>query len=76
MSTPARFTFHHPAAELRGTAPALREVRDASTGKPLGLLNRCLGGYVLRDLDGRKLDTVWLDDRMTAAAILARTVTA
>lgn len=67
-----RFTFHRPADAVRGTAPALVEVRDG--GKPIGLVNRHRDGYVLRALDGRKLDTTYGIDRVTSAGVLAQLV--
>jgi hypothetical protein len=70
----SRFTFHKPAAQLAGTAPALVEVRDE--GQPIGLLNRHRDGYILRDLDGKKVETTYGISRATAAGVLAQTMEA
>lgn len=70
--TSQRFTFHQPTAEFRGTTHGLREVRDS--GKPIGLINPHASGYVLRDLDGKKLDTTYGIDRTASAGVLAQTV--
>ena len=70
-----RFTYHRikPGTydvQLHGHV----EVRDAQTGERIGQLNKTRDGYALRNLEGKLIDVVYLNDRETCAGLLASKV--